>query len=164
MDEALGPLIYRLFTQGSNLLRRTFQRRGYDLTPEQWAVMAQLGEREGLNQSQLGEKTFKDRHNITRILNLLERRGYIERRPDDTDKRAYRIFLTREGREGQERLARIVSEHRRALFHGLNAEDVIVTKRVLQHIVGNIETKEFERTAGRRSGRDKGGGRNGVEA
>lgn len=164
MDEPLGFLIYRLFSQGSNLLRKTFQRKGYDLTTEQWTVMAQLGLHEGVNQSQLGARTFKDRHNITRILNLLERRGYIERRPDNTDKRAYRVFLSREGRMEQKKLKRIVSEHRRNLFRGLNAEDVTVAKRVLRHIVKNIETRESKRAPGRRSGRDKGGGRDGVEA
>ena len=74
-DESLGFWIYRIYAQASSRLRRTFQAHGYDCTPEQWGVMTRLRDEEGMNQSQLGERTFKDRHNITRILDLLEKRG-----------------------------------------------------------------------------------------
>jgi MarR family transcriptional regulator, organic hydroperoxide resistance regulator len=60
-------------------LRHTFQDAGHVLTPEQWAVLLGLREEEGLNQRQLGEKTYKDRHNITRNLKQLDKRGYIEK-------------------------------------------------------------------------------------
>ena len=104
LDESLGFWVYRIHTQGTNALRRAFQAAGYDLTPEQWGLLARLREAEGSNQTQLGEKMLKDRHNITRILNLLEKRGYIERRPDEADKRIYRVFLTKSGRAVQEKL------------------------------------------------------------
>jgi DNA-binding MarR family transcriptional regulator len=80
LDESLGFLLYRSHIQVSAALRNAFQDAGYDLTPEQWAVLLRLREQEGLNQSNLGEKTYKDRHNITRILKQLDKRGYIEKR------------------------------------------------------------------------------------
>jgi DNA-binding MarR family transcriptional regulator len=70
----------------------------HDLTPEQWAVLLGLREQEGLNQNQLGEKTFKDRHNITRILKQLDKRGYIEKLHDKKDKRAFHVYLSPAGR------------------------------------------------------------------
>jgi len=138
-SESLGFWIYRTQSQASNLLRRTFQAHGYNLTPEQWGVLATLRESEGVNQSQLGEKTFKDRHNITRILDLLEKRGLIERRIDEGDKRAYRVFLTDSGREREEELEGLVKSHREALFEGLSAEDLATMRRIFEHIVRNIE-------------------------
>ncbi len=139
--ESLGFWIYRTHSQASNLLRRTFQAHGYDLTPEQWGVLTSLRGEEGVNQSQLGVKTFKDRHNITRILDLLEKRGLIERRVDEGDKRAYRVFLTEEGREKQEKLKTLVKSHREALFEGLSADDLSALRRIFEHIVENIERK-----------------------
>lgn len=141
--EALGFSIYRLYNQGSNLLRKTFQSEGYDLTPEQWGILTRLREEEGLNQSHLGEKTFKDRHNITRILNLLEKRGCIERRADKTDRRIYRLFLTQTGQDLQEKLKPIVVAHREAIFEGLSREDIQAMQRIVEHIVKNVE-KRFE--------------------
>jgi DNA-binding MarR family transcriptional regulator len=141
LDESLGFWVYRVHTQGTNALRRAFQGAGYDVTPEQWAVLARLREQEGANQAQLGEKTFKDRHNITRILNLLEKRGYVERRPDETDKRAFRIFLTKAGREAQEELAPIVLEHRKLVFKGVGPKDRQTMRKMLERIVKNIEQR-----------------------
>jgi DNA-binding MarR family transcriptional regulator len=140
-EESLGFWIYRTYSQANNLLRRTFQAKGYDLTPEQWGVLRRLRQQEGMNQSQLGESMFKDRHNITRLLNLLEKRGFIERRADETDKRIYRVFLTEAGREEEKKAGTIVKSHRETLFGNLGAEDVAAMQRILEHIVGNIERK-----------------------
>jgi DNA-binding MarR family transcriptional regulator len=144
--EALGFWIYRLYNQGSNLLRKTFQAEGFDLTPEQWGVLTRLREEEGMNQSHLGEKTFKDRHNITRILNLLERRGCIERRADKADKRVYRLFLTKTGQNVQKKLGAIVMTHREAIFEGLSREDIVTMQRIVEHTVKNVE-RRFEAIA-----------------
>ncbi len=139
MDESLGFSVYRIHTQGSNALRRAFQAAGYDVTPEQWAVLARLEEEEGMNQTRLGEKMLKDRHNITRILNLLERRGYVERRPDEADKRVYRVYMTAAGRATRKELAPIVLAHRRSAFKGLTREDFRTMRRLLERILKNLE-------------------------
>jgi DNA-binding MarR family transcriptional regulator len=140
-DESLGFSIYRVHTQGTNALRRAFQAAGYDVTPEQWGVLARLRDKEGTNQTQLGEKALKDRHNITRILNLLEKRRYIERRPDKADKRVYRVFLTAAGRAAQEELAPIVLNHRRLTFKGLTRENLRTMRLLLERIVKNLEER-----------------------
>lgn len=141
LDESLGFWVYRVHTQGTNALRRALQAAGYDVTPEQWVVLAWLREHEGVSQTQLGEKTLKDRHNITRILNLLEKRGYVERRADEADKRVYRIFLTEAGRAAQEELAPIVLNHRKLTFKGLGPEDRQTMRNLLERIVKNIEKR-----------------------
>jgi DNA-binding MarR family transcriptional regulator len=140
-DESLGFWIYRIYAQGSSLLRRTFQAHGYDCTPEQWGVLTRLRDEEGMNQSQLGERTFKDRHNITRILDLLEKRSWIERRTDAYDRRAYRLFLTEAGKDAEEKMKELVRRHRAAMFEGLSAEDRGEMRRIFTHIVTNIEQK-----------------------
>jgi DNA-binding MarR family transcriptional regulator len=139
IDELLAFWVYRMQTQGSALLWRRLRLAGYDITPEQFGVLARLQEQEGISQSQLGEKMYKDRHNLTRILNLLEKRGCIERRPDSTDKRIYRLFLTESGRDLQEKLAPIVTGHLDQVLDGLTTNDRRDMRRILEHIVGNIE-------------------------
>ena len=140
-DESLGFWIYRIHSQASNRLRKTFQLQGYDCTPEQWGVLTRLREEEGVNQSQLGERTFKDRRNIGRILDLLEKRSLIERRRDAGDRRAHRVFLTDEGREVEEKLHRLVMKHRAEMFDCLSAEDIVIMRRIFARIESNIEQK-----------------------
>jgi DNA-binding MarR family transcriptional regulator len=139
MDELLSFWVYRMQTQSSTVLRRAFEAAGYILTGEQWGVLTRLKEDEGINQSQLGEKMLKDRHNVTRILNLLEKRGYIKRRADSADMRAYRIFLTQEGRAVQESLNSIVENHLKNMYGGLSPEDLAAMRRIVERVVRNLE-------------------------
>jgi DNA-binding MarR family transcriptional regulator len=140
-DESLGFWIYRIYAQASCRLRRTFQAHGYDCTPEQWGLLTRLRDGEGMNQSRLGERTFKDRHNVTRMLDLLEKRGLIERQVDEANRRAYRVFLTEAGKDAEEKLKMLVMGHRAAMFEGLSAEDRAAMGRIFTHIAKNIEQK-----------------------
>ncbi|HPJ95548.1 MAG TPA: MarR family transcriptional regulator, partial [Deltaproteobacteria bacterium] len=138
-DKRLGFLIYRAHTRGVVAFKRTLQAKGYDITPEQLSVLAWLRQQEGMNQSQLGEKVFKDRHNMTRILGLLEKKGLIDRRPDETDSRAYRLYLSDAGRDILKNLRPIYINHWREQVEGLNKEDIETLRRILGHISDNLE-------------------------
>lgn len=142
LDESPTFWVYRAHTQGSNLFRKTLLAAGHDLTPEQCGVLVRLRDLQGINQSQLGKNLYKDRHSITRILNLLEERGYIERRPDGTDRRVYRIFLTREGGALGDTLIPLIADHLDRVFSGLTDEDLLSMRKALEQIIKNIERKE----------------------
>ena len=134
--------MYRTFTQASNLLRRTLQDRGYDLTPEQCFVLVRVRELEGANQSDLAKRLFKDRHSITRILNVLEHHGLIERRPNQTDKRVFHIYLTAQGEALREELVPLLVGHMDRMYEGLAEEDLTMLRTILARIITNIEGKE----------------------
>jgi DNA-binding MarR family transcriptional regulator len=139
LDESPSFWLYRAHTQGVAALRKDFLASGFDLTPEQWAIMARIQDDGGLSQSQLGEKTFKDRHNINRIINILEKHGYIERQPDEDDKRAYRLFLTGSGMNTLNKLNPIVLKHFKKRFSGISAGDLATLRRILEQIIKNIK-------------------------
>jgi DNA-binding MarR family transcriptional regulator len=139
IEELLLYRVYRVQTEGVTLLSRRFRGAGYDITPEQFGVLARLRVQQGMNQTQLGERMLKDRHNMTRILNLLEKRGYIERRPDSSDRRIFRIFLTESGQGVQEELTPIVTRHLDELLDGILDHDQQTICRILERIVTNIQ-------------------------
>jgi len=66
----------------------------YKLTHGQFFVIVAVMEEEGLLPSELAEKTSQDRATITGLLDRLAKDGWIERRPDQTDRRSLRIYLT----------------------------------------------------------------------
>jgi DNA-binding MarR family transcriptional regulator len=97
-----------------------------------------LREQEGLNQNQLGEKTFKDRHNITRILKQLDKRGYIEKLHDKKDKRAFHVYLSPAGRSLIKKLKPVVLRHRDRFCNGFSKNDLLKISDYLFHIVNNL--------------------------
>jgi DNA-binding MarR family transcriptional regulator len=141
INESLGFWLYRSHSQVSAGLRQTFQDAGYDLTPEQWAVLFRIQEQEGINQIHLGEKTFKDRHNITRILKQLDKRGYIEKRNDENDKRAHRIYLSPGGRSLYEKIKPLVLQHRKRICKGFTANDLQNIRKYLEQVVHNLNNQ-----------------------
>ncbi|WP_019914094.1 MarR family winged helix-turn-helix transcriptional regulator [Paenibacillus sp. HW567] len=89
--------------KGEVLIKRkmlgVFMEKGYDLTFEQWTVLNVLYAEPGINQSEIAARTFKDKTNVTRILDVLAKKGYLAREAHDQDRRSYRIYLTQAGHE-----------------------------------------------------------------
>jgi len=139
LNKSIIFLIYRAHTQGVTALRKDLLAAGFDLTPEQWAIMAHLQKTAGMSQAQLGEKSLKDRHNINRIINILDERGYVKREPDEDDKRAYRLFLTPSGTETLRKSTPIFLNHVEKRFNGISAADLAVLRRILEQTIKNIE-------------------------
>ena len=78
-------------------------------------------------------------HDITRILNLMEKKGYIRRIPDEYDRRRYNIFLTKKSREIQEILTSTVIDFIEKAFTGLTRGEIMEMQKLHKHIIGNIE-------------------------
>jgi DNA-binding MarR family transcriptional regulator len=141
LDESLSFLLYRVNTQGTTAMRKALLAAGFDLTPEQWGIMAHLQKTAGMSQAQLGEKTLKVRNNINRIVNILEKRDHIKRQHDEDDKRAYRLFLTASGMDTLKKSTPIVLKHLKKRFSGISAGDLAALRRILEQLVKNIENR-----------------------
>src|SRR5690606_1734846 len=79
----------------SRLVRRRFDARARDLglTRAQWRVLAQLRRREGINQASLAEIMEIEPITLGRHIDRLVEKGFVERRPDPSDRRARRLYL-----------------------------------------------------------------------
>jgi DNA-binding MarR family transcriptional regulator len=67
------------------------------LTPRQLAVMMVIGDKEGLNQTELVDRTGIDRSTMADLVARLTRRGLVQRRRTKEDARAYAIKLSPQG-------------------------------------------------------------------
>src|SRR5512138_85625 len=81
----------------SRLARKEFDRRVRDLrvTRAQWLVLLHLARRPGCTQSELADAMQLQKITVSRHAERLVRAGWIERRDDASDARAYRVYLTR---------------------------------------------------------------------
>jgi DNA-binding MarR family transcriptional regulator len=138
LDNSQGYIIHRLDMQMTLGLQHAFQAKGFNITPEQWGVLNRLWEKEGIHQSALAERAAKDRHNITRILNLMEKNGFIFRTPDGEDKRRLNVYLTEEGKALKQKLIPIVMGFLQKCFEGLTQEEVQDLRRIHEHILKNL--------------------------
>ena len=58
-----------------------FARNDFEITPEQYVILAVLVENGELYQRQIAEIAYKDRPNVTRLINILEKKGLVQIKP-----------------------------------------------------------------------------------
>jgi len=92
LDRSFGFLVHDI----ARLQRKLFDRRArtLGLTKALWSVLAHLARREGVSQNQLAEILEVEPITLARHLDRLEAQQWVERRPDETDRRINRLFLT----------------------------------------------------------------------
>lgn len=78
---------------------QTFSNLQYDITPEQFSVLSVLMENEELYQRQISALTLKDRANVSRILSILEKKGYILKIESVSGRKTFKISITEYGRK-----------------------------------------------------------------
>lgn len=140
LDNSPGYMINSLAREMNACLYRSFREKGFDITPQQWAVLNRLWEMEGLHQSKLAEKTTKNRHNMTMILKQLEIKGFVEKRSDTRDKRLQRIYLTKSGKALKEKLIPIATDIIEKLFRGVASQDMDVLSKVHKTMIKNLKS------------------------
>jgi DNA-binding MarR family transcriptional regulator len=138
LDEAVGFVVFQAHQAMRQEMYRRFAELGVDMTPEQWAVLVRLWERDGRSQNDLSEVTLRDKHTISRMLDGMVERGWVERRPDPNDGRAKLIFLTRVGLALEAQLVPLAETLVREMLRGIPAEDLQVTLRTLRKMSTNV--------------------------
>ncbi|MDX5479643.1 MarR family winged helix-turn-helix transcriptional regulator [Fontibacter flavus] len=119
--------------------QRKFKLGDFDLTVDQWIVMKNLSENELLSQSELAQMVFKDQPTLTRIIDILSKKGYVERIPHPQDRRSFQIILTESGNTKVKELKPKISAIREKAWENLNDKDFEEFKRILNTIYNNLE-------------------------
>jgi len=138
IQDSLGLMIYRTALALKSALQRRFKENGFEITAEQWVIMRHLWEEEGLSQREIGEKAAKDKPNITRMLDALEKKRLIFRQPDPRDRRKFCVYLTKEGKQLHERLLPLAQTLREQVTRGLSRPEIDRVKETLSKINRNI--------------------------
>ena len=109
-------------------MQRCFKENGEEITVEQWGIIRHLWEEEGLSQREIGEKASKDKPNITRMLDALEKKRLIFRQPDPRDRRKFCVYLTKEGKQIHERLFPLAKGLRQRVLQNLAPPEMDLLK------------------------------------
>jgi MarR family transcriptional regulator, organic hydroperoxide resistance regulator len=129
--------------KGEVLIKRKllslFTQKGYDLTFEQWTILNILYKEQGLIQSDIAERTYKDKTNVTRILDVLEKKSYISRKNHSKDRRSSCIFLTKSGLDMFKDLIPYVKKLNQEFGRGISSDEMVLFTNILSRICTNIE-------------------------
>ena len=144
-DRRLQDVIFYSLESALKAYRRFAQARlsaaGIDITIDQWLVLKTIHESADVTLQQVGTAVFKDFASITRIVQLLERKGLLRRKAHPTDGRRSELVLTRSGESVVRRVEPIVQANRRQALDGIDAEQVAGLRAVLTRIMENCDPR-----------------------
>ncbi len=99
MRKSIGFLINKTSLKMKNNLNSKLKENGFNITAHQFAILNIVSANKGLVQSEIADILEQDKTGITRTLDSMEKNNFIKREKHETDRRAYCIFLTDNGKK-----------------------------------------------------------------
>jgi len=138
LEDMINYQVYRI----ARIMRYKFQHdmkiAGLDLTQEQYFILFRLWQKDGQYQTQLADDLFGDTPNMTRILDIMEKKGFITRQSDPEDRRKYHIYLAKGGHKIHDLYKAQAPKSRVLDYKRLDDPDLDNLKRIFKTIEANI--------------------------
>ena len=109
--------------------------------PGQGPILTLLMSEDGLSQADITRKLGVSAATVTVSVTRLERLGYVERRRNAQNRRAYTLTLTPEGRQAAERLHRTLREVSEAALAGFDEDEVRQLFDYFRRIYDNLNRR-----------------------
>ena len=110
-----------------------------DLTAAQGHIMGYLAKRPQPPCSRDIEETFHLSHpTVSGLLSRLEKKGFIELRPDETDRRCKRIYMLPKGKELNETMSRVILDNEARVVAGFSPEEQELFTSMLLRAIDNM--------------------------
>ena len=130
-----------LISDVARMMRASFDRRvrQLGLTRAQWQVLVRLHRRPGITQSELAELLEVERATAGRMVDRLERKQWVERRADATDRRVNRLYLTAQAEAVEARMASIGVELLDDALVPLDAAERLALASLLERVKTQLQ-------------------------
>jgi len=127
---------------------RTDRLKGTDLGTAHHTYLFTICRNPGISQEQLSRMIYINKSNVTRNLAVLEKNGYIERRPSEIDKRVMLVFPTQKAQDALPRLREIIHDWNELVAADFTEEELeqlrSMLARIAERATGYADDIEFE--------------------
>jgi MarR family transcriptional regulator for hemolysin len=142
MNQSSDNTLFYMLHDVTRQIRKHFDRRAtrLELTRAQWRALKVTSRHEGLSQSELAEHLDMEAIPVGRVIDRLEKTGFVERRADPADRRRWRLYLTPKAYAVVGEMDVIAGELRDDALRGIERNDLDTLMSVLNRIKGNLAT------------------------
>jgi DNA-binding MarR family transcriptional regulator len=126
-----------LLARASHQVSRKFHRelKTYGLSVLEWRVLATLEGSEGCSLGEVAEAVLFKQPTVTKMIDRMERNGWLKRRPGTDDRRRVRIVLTARGRATVRTLLAKAKAHEAACLASYAPAEIENLKRILRDLL-----------------------------
>lgn len=129
LNQSLGYLLRRAQVKAFQSFASHFDV--FDIKPVQFSALELIANNPGMRQSRLAEALGLQRTNLVGMLDLLQKRGLIERQPAPDDRRSHALHLTQKGEQLLEHLHGQFHKHEGELLQSIGEDDLETVRRAL---------------------------------
>ena len=119
--------------------RRCLQQ--YDLTPTQFDVLHWSNSADGKTLGEVSERLLCTPSNVTRVVDLLVRRGLLNRERDSEDRRVVRVYRTPAGQKLYEEVSRTYVDSIRERIAALSESDHATLQQLLAPLKSSLKSQ-----------------------
>jgi DNA-binding MarR family transcriptional regulator len=123
MDSRQLQELFREFLQALGLHRPDQVPTGFDLSLSEMFALLALSAGAPVSQQALAEQLHLEKSTVSRLVQHLERRGWVRRVRDLHDTRVFRLQLSETGHEQSSRLMRSLAERHERLLAALRPDE-----------------------------------------
>ena len=138
VDNSLGFLTITTNRLMSACLRKRLVEAGIDITAEQWGVLTRLWNRNGIAQDELAYIVCVDKSSLSRVLDVMERRGLVCRMRDPDDARRKILFATDQADTLREPCLKAAREALATMLENVDSGELATCLKVLAQVKQNI--------------------------
>lgn len=109
-----------------------------DLTPEQFLLIDLLWNNGPMSQQNLADTMRKDKNSITKLVDALEAKGFVERHQDKSDRRSNTIVLTPKSESIKTETKEFGISMLDGVLDGISKEELRSFLDTLEKIAGNL--------------------------
>jgi len=138
LEDNIIYLIGEITRMSHKRVTAIFTANQYDVTVEQFGVLALLWYQEGINQQSIAIGLNRDKTTITRIIENMTKKNLIVKVPDQLDKRNKLIYLTEKGRSLQKDMIESTGVVYMDALKKISIADITTITAVLQKMKNNL--------------------------
>jgi DNA-binding MarR family transcriptional regulator len=134
-SKSIGRAISCIHRNTKSHIQKELQK--YNLGSGQLHFLMTLYREDGINQEHLAQHLNMDKATSARAIKKLYKEGYVTRKIDESDKRAYKIYLTDKAKKIESEIRRILKEWTNTLITGFNENEKKLLYEFLERIAKN---------------------------
>jgi len=116
---------------------KVFQQEHFGVSYDQWLIIEQVKNKQGISQIEIANNTGKDRASISRIIKNLQQKGLLTKIHNEENKRANKVYLSPEGLDLSDRMVSVYNEVYHNQFLGIHEREMNLLKEILVRINQN---------------------------
>lgn len=136
IDDCIGFITSKAAKNLADEFNRRLQEHG--ITRVQWIALFYIGKSDCVFQKELSNLMNIKESSMVRLIDRMEKEGFVIRKKQEHDRRITMIILTEKGKKFREKVLPLGNEFQENATKGISTEELKIFKRVLEKMVENV--------------------------